>query len=225
MGTKATGNYTQPAAIRKVVPDQPALDDDLRWLSDEAAHQRLTERFSDTAFSPIVELMKALAEGRLPCMARSATGERKLIEPAEWVDQIMLESTSKGARVIYSQPLYQSPGGSYVVNPVRGWDFFVWQPDFDRIWPPPADSAPVEHDNDSDTPPRVTPGPKPREDWPKLIGRWLIEVAVEDKRRLQNIDALVVEAQNFLDNQIRWSPSNTKRLRAVIVEWLTPVRR
>jgi hypothetical protein len=86
-------------------------------------------------------------------------------------------------------------------------------------------SAPVDHADDSDASPRVRPGTKPTGNWPTLIGRWLIEVQADDPKRLQNIDALVIDAQNFLDNQIRWSPSNTKRLRAVIVEWLTPVRR
>ena len=43
-----------------------------------------------------------------------------------------------------------------------------------------------------------------RGDWPTLIAQWLIEVAAErTRKRLQNVDALVVEAQNFLDEIAR----------------------
>jgi hypothetical protein len=30
---------------------------------------------------------------------------------------------------------------------VRGWVFYVSQPDFDRIWPPLAGGTPVDHDD------------------------------------------------------------------------------
>ena len=119
-------------------------------------------------------------------------------------------------RVIYRQPLHQSPGGSYIVKPVRGWQFYVWQPDLDRIWPPPAGSAPVDHDDDSDAPPRVKPGPKPRGDWPTLVAQWLIEVAVEDPKRLQNVDALVDRRTKFFAQPDQVGTKDNKVLRAKI---------
>ena len=65
-----------------------------------------------------------------------------------WTDLIRLYS-GKDVSVIYRKPLSRSKG-QYIVNPVRGWRFFVWQPILDRIWPPPAGSAPVDHDDASD---------------------------------------------------------------------------
>ena len=69
-------------------------------------------------------------------MRRSTTsGERVLVAAIAWTE-IRLYS-GKAWRVVYRKPLSQSKG-QYIVNPVRGWRFFVWQPDLDRIWPPPA---------------------------------------------------------------------------------------
>ena len=107
-----------------------------------------------------------------------------------------------------------------IVNPVRAAHFYVWQPALDRIWP--TANAPVhdEHDDDSNAPLRVKPGPKPREDWPTLLAQWLIAVAVENPKRLDNVDALVIDAQD----QIKWTPSDPKVLRAKMVELLRGVR-
>jgi hypothetical protein len=133
---------------RDYTPELPPLDDDANWLPIEPAHKRLIERFKDTAFLPVAELMKALADGRLPCMARSTAEERKLIPATAWVDQFKL-GFGLDLRVEHFQPLHQFKS-HYVPNPVRGWDFFFWQPAFNRIRPPRAASAPpVDHDDDS----------------------------------------------------------------------------
>src|SRR5260221_2813340 len=92
---KAKGDHT---------PEQPPLDDDVRWLSTEAAHKRLTERFSDTALA-ILELMKALAQDHLHCVARSLrSGDCRLVAPAEWVDQIELRFWKGRVRVFSRRP-------------------------------------------------------------------------------------------------------------------------
>ena len=76
------------------------------------------------------------------------------------------------------------------------------------------------------SPPRgVKPGPKYTGDWPGLIAQWLITVAADDPKRLQNVDQLVTEAQNFLHNHIKWAPKDIKDLRAKIVDLLSLVRR
>jgi hypothetical protein len=200
-------------------PELPTLDDDPRWLPIKAAHQRWVERTQDNELA-FIELTKALRHD-LRCRKQSATGERTLVEPAMWTpDRLMLCFGRDGLRVVERV----QPGESTVLT-VRGW-FFVWLPDLDRFLPPPAASTPVDDDDASDEPPRrVKPGKKPREDWPTLVGQWLIEVAADDPKRLQNVDTLVGEAQDILDKEIGWSPSNTKRLRAVIVEWLKRVHR
>ena len=137
----------------------------------------------------------------------------------------MLDDTRDGVRVIFRQPLHQSPGGSYVVRPFRGGRFFIWAAALNRVWPPPAGTAPVDRDDDDARDARVSPGPQPRGNWPMLVTQWLFEVAVEDKKRLQNVDEWPVEeAKIFLHNQIKWAPKDDKVLRAKIRELLKRVR-
>jgi hypothetical protein len=138
MGKKAEGDHTPGQRA-----EQPTPDDDVRWLPIEAAHQRLTERTGDLA---TLDLMKALEQGRLHCMARSTvTGERKLLAPAKWTDRIMLWPGKDGVRVVHRH----QPGEPFpnIVKPVRGCRYYVWQPDFETVWPPPAGSAQVDHDD------------------------------------------------------------------------------
>ena len=210
-------------------PEQPPLDDP-RWsMSIEAAHKRLTERFSDTALATI-ELMKALADGRLPCMARSRhSGESRSVAPAEWADEIELLSWKNLPRVFSRRPSVRvlARRQTSVREQIHDLVFYVWQPAFDRIWLPPAGSAPVDHGDASEPAPRVKPGPKAKGDWPDLIARWLIEVGRDDPQKLQkpNIDELAVEAELFLRNQNKFVPKDSKVIRAKIRELLTPVRR
>ncbi|SIN97334.1 hypothetical protein SAMN05443247_01104 [Bradyrhizobium erythrophlei] len=215
MARKAKADHTPDAAVEKMAA-QPPLDDDANWLPMKAAHQRWAERTQDNELA-VIELTKALAHD-LPCMKRSVTGERTLVEPAMWTPDrlMMLWFGTDGLRVVERV----QPGQSAVLT-VRGW-FYVSQPHFDLLLPPPAGSAPVDHDDASDTPPpRAKPGPKPYKDWPKLLARWLIAVAADDLKRLQNVDALVIDAQNLLE----WAPKDNKDLRAKIVDLLRDVRR
>ena len=184
--------------------------DDPRWLLLKAAHQRLTERTGDGELATL-QLTKALSqESGLRSMHLSTTSERTLLPPGLWAARLILLFGTDGLSVLERRA--EAPN-----NPkrLRGW-VHVWHPDFERIWP--AGSAPVDHDGDA--PPRVRPGPKPRGDWPTLLARWLIAVAVENPEQLDNVDALVIEAQD----QIKVTPSDPKVLRAKMVELLRGVR-
>ena len=175
-------------ADAKHTPEQPTLDDDANWLLIETARQRMSERTNDTALT--IDLEKAMADYRLPCMVQStATGERKFVVPTAWTDpdQFMLDDTPTGVRVVHR---YERKPGGYAVRPFRGGRFFVWLPHFDRIWPPPGASAPATDYDDDSNPPRLKPGPKPYKDWPTLIARWLLEISQTDPQRLQNLEAL-----------------------------------
>lgn len=222
MGKRAKLDLTPEQRAAEPLP----LDDDARWLPIEAAYQRRAERTGNTALADI-DLTKALMEGHLRCMARSTTtGERKPIPPTMWADQIKLHSSRReGVLVVHRRQPDDDELVFCLIRPFRGWAFYIWQPDFDRIWPPPTGSAPLDHDDDSNSPPPVKPGPKPRGDWPTLVAQWLIEVAADDPKRLQNVDALVTEAKIFLRNQIKWAPKDDKDLRAKIRELLGSVRR
>jgi hypothetical protein len=183
--------------------------DDPRWLLFKVAHQRLAERTHDDELAAI-HLTKALGqENGLRCMHLSATGERTLLLPEEWTARLMLCFGTDGLRVLERRDDPRHP------MRLRGW-FHVWQPDLDRIWP--ATNAPVDHD--SNAPLRVRPGPKWHEDWPILLAQWLIAVAVENPKRLDNVDQLLIDAQD----QIKWTPSDPKVLRAKMVELLRGVR-
>jgi hypothetical protein len=134
MGKKAGSHLTPEQGA------EPTLNDDALWLAIKAAHERLVERTGDTELATI-ELMQALAQGRLPCMARSTvTGERKPVAPTTWTDQIeLLWSRTNGLRVVHRpQPGEPFPN---VVKPFRGWVFYVWQPDFETVWPAKPKSA------------------------------------------------------------------------------------
>lgn len=195
-------------AACEYTPELPL--DDPRWFPIEAAHKRLTGRTGDRGLAGI-DLTRELAQGRLSCIARStATGERRRIEPAMWIDKIQLDAWPESARVIHYEPRSK---GERIVKPFRGALFYVWRPDFVRIWP--TAGATVERD-DKNAPPRVRPGPKHRDDWPTKLAQWLIKVAVEDPTRLHNVKWLVTEAQS----QLSWAPNDPKVLRAKIIELL-----
>jgi hypothetical protein len=119
-------------------PERLPLEDDPRWLPIETAFQRLTERTGDTALA-ILDLEQALAQDRLPFMARSTvTGERKRLV---WTGKLMLWAGKDGLRVMHRP----QPGERHVLS-VRDFRFYIWEPHFNRIWPPHGGSAPVDHE-------------------------------------------------------------------------------
>jgi hypothetical protein len=108
--------------------DELPLNSDARWVLMSVAAKRLFERLGSGRLAAR-DLHEALQRGWLHCMIRSIhTGERKLFEPAEWA-KIRLEVWSEGDLVL-SQ-------GEY-----RGWTFYIWQPEFDALWPAAETSKP-----------------------------------------------------------------------------------
>jgi hypothetical protein len=106
-----------------------------------------------------------------------------------------------------------------------GWYVFIRRAEFDRLYPGAVTAAAAVAADDGLPPlPRGKPGRKPRDNWPTLVGAWLIAVAVKDPDKLRNIDALVVDAENFLQQKIGWAPRDTKDLRSKIRHFLQFVR-
>ena len=96
--------------------------------------------------------------------------------------------------------------------------FFVSRPELDRLYAAPTKTA-------SDDAARPKPGPKPKDDWPTWIARWLILKALEYPDELANVDALVGEARLFLQQEEIFTPQDDKRIRKVIADLLLLVKR
>ena len=55
---------------------------------------------------------------------------------------------------------------------IYDWVFYIWKPDYDRLWPPAkADREKTE------TSPRRKPGPSPTHEWPLVVAAELIRRA------------------------------------------------
>jgi hypothetical protein len=104
---------------------------------------------------------------------------------------------------------------------IKGYAYFVWKPALAKRWPaafaPRVDAAQRSE--------RHRPGPKPKDEWPKLMAAKLIHRAVYDPESLRNIDALVPIMKEFLQDEIGWAPKDPKEIRKEIVFLLQFVRR
>jgi hypothetical protein len=194
---------------------------DPRWIPIWTAIDLRAAQIADRELA-VTDLERAMEGGELRGMRRS----RDSGECEYWLEPSRREFTW----FQYSREVLEGPRKPGVRLPTDDWLFYVWKPDYDRLFPVLADddhsAGSVRADqDDSNSLPQVRPGPKPRGDWPTLIAQWLIAVAVDGPKRLQNVDALVVEANLFLHNRINWAPSDSKALRAKIVELLQEVRR
>jgi hypothetical protein len=83
----------------------------------------------------------------------------------------------------------------------------------------------AQHEDPKRQQKHAKPGPKSTGEWPTLVAAWLITVARDNPKQLQNVDALTGEAQDFLVDQIKWAPKDIKQLRAKIVELLQFIAR
>jgi hypothetical protein len=80
--------------------------------------------------------------------------------------------------------------------------------------------------------PRSPPGPKPKGDWPEVLGAWLIMVSVAERAdvaaghpsRLGNIPKLAGDAADFLEEKIGFAPQDTQELIRKIRHFLQFVR-
>lgn len=72
---------------------------------------------------------------------------------------------------------------------------------------------------------RGKPGPKPKDEWPKLVAAKMVHLALNDPEVLQNADALVRSMKKFLEDEIGWAPKDPKDLRREILTLLQFVRR
>ena len=103
---------------------------------------------------------------------------------------------------------------------IKGYAYYVWKPALAKLWPA-AFAPPVDAPQRSE---RHKPGPKPKDDWPKLMAAKLIHRALYDPESLKNIDALIPLMKKFLEDEIGWAPKDPKEIRKEIVSLLKFVR-
>lgn len=186
-------------------------------LNEAFARVKAALNSSDLALR---DLLDHLRGGRLPsamrCIGRDDAETSGELEASFWQQVTLSEGHNAHGRSGKVAVRFVDPCD---VVTFSAW-YFVARRELDTLYP--ASSAQLN--DSSDTPPPITPGPKPTKDWPTFVAKWLIAVAVDDPQRLQNVDVLVAEAQDFLDKRIGWAPKDTKKLRAKIVDLLEFVR-
>ncbi|MCP3464480.1 hypothetical protein [Bradyrhizobium sp. CCGUVB23] len=185
---------------------EPSLDDP-HWLPAQEEYKLLYQRRGHSKLASL-DMNKALASGRVRCMRRNIeSGDPEPLTREFWAHRELVAHATASFTRTRDGP-----------DPV-GFVYFLWHPDVEKVWPA------LRQTDDETAPVRAKPGPKPKDDWHTLIAQWLIAVAVDDPKRLRNVDTLVVEATAFLDDGIEWAPSDRKDLRKKLVELLILVRR
>jgi hypothetical protein len=231
MGKRPAREHTPAAATRKTAA-QPPLDDDPRWIPIKAAVQA-RERQAGALRLAIVDLEDAMRSGRLRAMRRDfETGERAHMAAAFWQDHFIDVFEATGSVWFFcrsperpaDRPRRFGALDHFPDVRLDTFALYIWRPDLGKLFG--VAGAPIDHDDDDDsaTPP-VKPGPKPRGNWPTLVEAWIAAMEKDGTNSPPNIDALMADAQIFLHNRLKWAPSNTKRLRKVIIEKLKLVRR
>ncbi|WP_325740117.1 hypothetical protein [Bradyrhizobium sp.] len=187
------------------------------WISLNEAFDAVKAalRSRDLASRDLIEHMRS---GQLASAARRIARDRsetfEHLKPSFW-QPITMQGISTGGVRVHGVDI-KTRAGSEI------W-FFVARRDFSKLYP--AARAAADTIADTDTPTRPRPGPKPTGDWPTELAAWLIAVACDDPKRLQNVDALTDEARIFLREKIKWAPKETKELRRKIAKLLQLVRR
>jgi hypothetical protein len=196
--------------------------DDPRWCPMKAAIDLLEQQTGDMRLA-VTRLERDMASGKLHWMRVDiATGAPERGTAMFWTRQHEIDVVRLAGFEpvrIFRRTRERGPneprrwGDLMDFDDVRmrvfGHAYFVWLPDVAKLYPAMPQTA--------------KPGPKPRGDWPTLIRLWVADIAPDDPRR-QNTDTLVIDAQDFLQKQIGWAPSNSTRLRTKMRELLRAAR-
>jgi hypothetical protein len=209
---------------KKSRESEPSLDD-TRWRPVREEYKLISDLTGHPQLA-LVDLNEALANGRVRFMRRHLrTGKREQLSSKFWLDNVLHVWW-------YQSNLFVSlwhPSRPGHVDPIDDFELFVWHPDVASVWPARREAdhevTPLREAVHEMTPLRAKPGTKPTGDWHTLIAQWLIAVAVDEPKRLRNVDVLVAEASAFLLDEIKWAPAEAKDLRKKIVELLRLVSR
>ena len=130
----------------------PPLKDDARWRPIAAVHRQLIAR-NNVSYVSAADLEKALARGRVHCVRRSAAGDRKRVARKEWGTELVLRESRAEGLGVHDRLEPRKGAAQQVSLLIRGWHFFVWQPDIDTVWPASNDSSKARNEVPTDFPP------------------------------------------------------------------------
>ena len=114
--------------------------------------------------------MEGLKSGKLRCMRESRTNpsERELV-PASFWHGLKIDAEPDLSLIQIHRGLPIQGNARAILEQIYGWVFYVWKPDFDKLWP----SAKADRETSS----RRKPGPPPTHDWPLVVAAELIRRA------------------------------------------------
>ena len=151
-----------PKSKQRTPGASPSLNDK-RWQTLTMAHhtrseQLIGKRFSTHASSQLIE---ALRSGKLRCMRESRTNpsERTLVPTTFWYGlRIDAEADLSLIQIVRGLPIQRNAPD--LRTQVYDWVFYVWKPDYDRLWSP---AKSVEKTTEMSEGPKS--GPKPKKNW------------------------------------------------------------
>jgi hypothetical protein len=130
-----------------------------------------------------IDLHAALRDGSIPAMRRFAGRHKRLLRGPErerllaehWDEHRFMVLSDGSVEVVHVSAAL--PTGAEATNE---YVYFLWKPALQRRWPV-AFAIPQTVDTT-----RVQPGPKPKDNWPWWVARWLVQKAKEYPNELQN---------------------------------------
>jgi hypothetical protein len=161
----------------------------------------LRERQTGASRLAILDLQQAMAGGKLRSMRRNLTsGEGELLSASFWKTYSIGYLSLSSVTICRSADIDRhkiDEYGNLVAERIDGWAWYVWKPDFETIWSPPAASVPVDQRDTRDQPSPSTqkrePGGAPakfkREQKQWLQNKYSSDLAAEP--RLAKHDAAV----------------------------------
>jgi hypothetical protein len=107
------------------MPDQPLPLDDRRWRPIGEILEQFLVHTGSKALAAL-DLTEKLASGRVRCLRRNLmTGVREPVPASFWIDSRLDWSD----RVFVERRPPPNLRGPWLVVRLRGWEFYVWQPD------------------------------------------------------------------------------------------------
>jgi hypothetical protein len=194
MAQKADGESKPNEAADPRGGDLPL--EDPRWIPLIIEHKRLAERLTSSGLAA-GDLTKAMADGVIRSMGRKAGG-RELLSSKFWAKDYELYWSR-----IHGLELHPRRRGNVYV-PVRGWVFFIWEPDRDKLWPPnpsPPAEPKVEQEAE-DSPSKGIPGRRPTRDWPIVVAAEVVRLARAGALERPTSTAMI----KHCEDKIKFSP-------------------